>query len=378
MTCAMEPTEDVVDAIIIGGGFYGCAIAIYLARHRNLKVLLIERENALMQRASYNNQARVHNGYHYPRSFVTAYRSRINLPQFVKDWPDAVLTNFTKLYAIARRNSKVTSKQFQKFCREIGASLAPADLQHRELFNNRLIEDVFLVQEYAFDTTKLAKWATDELKEVRVDVHFATRANGIVYEEGKSSLKVQLSTDGGDHEVIARYVFNCTYSGINQLRGDFPGTSTKLKHEITEMALIKMPPMLESLGITVMDGPFFSMMPFPARGLHTLSHVRYTPHLHWLDQCGIDPYECLDLNHKATRVDRMLRDVERYMPAVADVRYVDSLFEVKSILVKNEADDGRPILFERHENLPGCYSILGSKIDNIYDVIKRLEDEFLF
>ena len=26
-----------------------------------------------------------------------------------------------------------------------------------------------------------------------------------------------------------------------------------------------------------MCGPFFSAMPFPARGLHTLSHVRYTP-----------------------------------------------------------------------------------------------------
>ncbi|KAI3593288.1 D amino acid oxidase (DAO) family [Cupriavidus sp. U2] len=71
----------------------------------------------------------------------------------------------------------------------------------------------------------------------------------------------------------------------------------------------------------------------------------------------------------------MIRDTARYVPLVAKSRYVDSLFEVKTVLQKNEADDGRPILFEKHETLPGCYSILGGKIDNIYDVIERLDDE---
>ena len=100
---------------MIGGGFYGAAIAIYLARERGLKhIVLIERETALLTRASYNNQARVHNGYHYRRSFTMAYRSRVNLPRFVRNWPQAVQTDFTKLYAIARRNSKVTAKQFER------------------------------------------------------------------------------------------------------------------------------------------------------------------------------------------------------------------------------------------------------------------------
>jgi len=68
----MAGEEAPVDAVIIGAGFYGSAIAIYLARERGLKnIVLIERESALMLRASYNNQARVHNGYHYPRSFTT-------------------------------------------------------------------------------------------------------------------------------------------------------------------------------------------------------------------------------------------------------------------------------------------------------------------
>lgn len=372
----MNAVDSARDAVIIGGGFYGTAIAIYLAKQRGLKrILLIEREPTLLARASYNNQARVHNGYHYPRSFTTAYRSRVNLPKFVREWSQAVKRDFTNIYAIARRNSKVTAKQFERFCREIGANVQQVDPVLRALFEPRLIEDVFLVEEYAFDATKLANWAERELNESGVKARLETRATAISNGPDKTLHVVVQPKHGAEELIRCRYVFNCTYSGLNQFRGDFPGTRTGLKQEVTEMALMQVPPALHGLGITVMDGPFFSMMPFPVRGLHTLSHVRYTPHLNWRDELGIDPYQKLAKYDRATRVDRMVRDVARYLPAMFDAKYVDSLFEVKTVLLKNEGDDGRPILFEKHAELPGCYSVLGGKIDNIYDVLEKLDEE---
>lgn len=363
------------DAIVIGGGFYGAAIAIYLKTHRGLaNVMLIEREQDLLLRASYNNQARVHNGYHYPRSFTTAFRSRVNLPRFVQDYPQAVKRDFTKLYAIARRNSKVTARQFARFCHEIGAKLEPASEAHQDLFDKRLIEAVYLVEEYAFDARKLADWAKRELNECGVKVRLDTCVRGIRQLPG--ALAVECEGDSAE-ELQSRYVFNCTYSGLNQFSGDFPGTQIKLKHEIAEMALMQAPPELAGLGVTVMDGAFFSMMPFPDRGLHTLSHVRYTPHLSWLDRPEVDPYQRMASYHRETRVERMVRDALRYLPAIADAKYIESLFEVKTVLVKNEGDDGRPILFERHVALPNCYSILGGKIDNIYDALEKLDAESL-
>ncbi|UCZ86450.1 FAD-binding oxidoreductase [Pseudomonas sp. L5B5] len=374
-----DPDPLCQDAVVIGGGFYGAAIAVYLAGQRGLKrVVLVEQESALMTRASYNNQARVHNGYHYPRSFTTAYRSRVNLPKFVRDWPLAIKQDFTKLYAIARRNSKVTARQFERFCRDIGASIQPADPGLKALFEPRLIEDVYRVEEYAFDTAQLSSWAARELQDSCVQIRYQTRVTSIL-KGAQAPLQVVMQTSQGHQDVIAcRYVFNCTYSGLNQMAGDFPGVSAGLKQEITEMALMQLPASLSDLGITVMDGPFFSMMPFPARGLHTLSHVRYTPHLHWNDQQEINPYQRLDRYERDTRVDRMLRDVGRYIPEVLKAKYIDSLFEVKTVLLKNESDDGRPILFERHLELPGCYSVLGGKIDNIYDVLETLEAEKFF
>lgn len=64
----------------------------------------------------------------------------------------------------------------------------------------------------------------------------------------------------------------------------------------------------------------------------------------------------------------MIRDGQRYLPCLAHAKYEKSLFEVKTLLVKNEHDDGRPILFQRKPADSHVMSILGGKIDNIYDL----------
>lgn len=364
------------DAVVIGGGFYGAAISVYLAKTRGLRrVVLIEREPTLLARASFNNQARVHNGYHYPRSYTTAFRSRVNMPRFVAEWPQAINQNFLKLYAVARRNSKVTAKQFHRFCNEIGAKTEPVKPSLKNLFEPGLIEDVFLVEEYAFDATKLLNWAQEELQKVGVVVELKTMANRIERHPDDGLVVTSISDAGLIGSIACRYVFNCTYSGINQFEGDFKGVQTQLKHELTELSLIEPPAALDGLGITVMDGPFFSIMPFPARNLHTLSHVRYTPHLSWADARGINPYTKLKEYERQYRVNRMIRDATRYIPIMQQTKHIESLFEIKTVLVKNEGNDGRPILFEKHADLPGCYSILGGKIDNVFDIFEKLEEE---
>ena len=368
--------DRIADAVVIGGGFYGAVIAAYLSKQRGLKhVIVIEKESELLKRASYNNQARVHNGYHYPRSLITAFRSRVNLPKFIHDWPQAIKKDFTKLYAIARRNSNVTSKNFLRFCNEINASARPARHDLKGLFNQNLIESVFEVDEYAFDSTLLASWAEYELRNSNVQIYFRTTAKEIIRSHSDDLVVRIVNEDNSLSDMNCRYVFNCSYSGLNQISGGLPPSSACLKHEITEMALIKVPAELAHVGITVMDGPFFSLMPFPPRSLHTLSHVRYTPHFAWEDERGIDPYEKLRAYEKTTQVDRMLRDAARYLPSISNSNYIESQFEIKTILSTNEVDDGRPILFEKYKKMPGCYLILGGKIDNVYDVLEKLDSE---
>src|SRR3954452_11441067 len=122
------------DAVIVGGGFYGLYLAEFLAA-RVGRVLLCERGPDLMRRASYANQARVHNGYHYPRSILTSVRSRQNYDRFRAEYSDCVFEGFDHYYAIARNDSKTTAAQFLQFCSRVDAPASPAPDAVRELFD---------------------------------------------------------------------------------------------------------------------------------------------------------------------------------------------------------------------------------------------------
>lgn len=324
-----------------------------------------------MTRASYVNQARLHGGYHYPRSFGTAYRSRLNLPRFLADFPTAVVSNFIKLYAIARVGSKVNARQFEKFCKNIDAPVTPARKAYSAMFNPNLVEAVFETEEYVFDADKLASIMTARLESAGVTVRMQQR----VREVTRRANGGWLVSTGQENDSFADIIVNCTYSGMNRI-GGLPDAKHRIKHEITEMALVQLPPDLAGISVTLMDGPFFSFMPFPDRGLTTLSHVRYTPHASWLDEQSprLDPYEALRRFPRTTRFPYMIRDVRRYLPALGAAEYRDSLFEVKTVLLRNEFDDGRPILFEDSPPAdPSALWVLGSKIDNIYDALSAVD-----
>jgi glycine/D-amino acid oxidase-like deaminating enzyme len=358
------------DVLVIGGGFYGCMIAGHL-RRRFPRVVLVEKRPALMGRASYANQARVHQGYHYPRSLLTALRSRVNFARFVSDFHPCIDDRFEKYYAIGRAFSKVSAAQFERFCRRIGAPIEPAPAAVRRLFNPALIEDVFRVEEVAFDAAELCRLMGRQLAAAGVEVRLGTTVEALEPLPGGRVL-ARL----GAEACRAGMAFNCTYSGLNYLLNRAGAPPIPLKHELVEIALVEVPEPLRHLGVTVMCGPFFSIMPFPAERLHSLSHVRYTPHESWLEDGGEAPPAFRSDTPgvgRASHFAHMRLDAARYLPAVDDVRLVRSLWEVKTVLPINEADDGRPILFQTHVGMPNLHCVLGAKIDNIYDVLDRID-----
>lgn len=368
-----------LEVAVIGGGFYGCSIATHLAA-QGASVSVFEREAKLLTRASYHNQARLHGGYHYPRSFTTAYRSRYHFARFKRDFAPAVCDTFTKLYAIAKVNSKVSATQFARFCQQIQAPVQVAPASVQRLFNQRLIDDVFIVEEYAFDAAILRRQLQNQLHASGVNVQLETA----VREVKATAAGVTLETTSGACSGACTgscsgtwqgdLLINCTYSGLNSISGIFV-SKQRLKHELTELALVDLPDELAELSVTVMDGPFFSFMPFPDRHLSTLTHVRYTPHtaVEEAAELPINPYKHFDDDHPNSAYGFMIRDAARYMPVLAEAGYADSLFEIKTVLRKNEGDDGRPILFERDPKTPRVLSVLGSKLDNIYDAHAALD-----
>jgi glycine/D-amino acid oxidase-like deaminating enzyme len=360
------------DAVVIGGGFYGLSIALSLRRDLGLRrILLLERGDELMGRASYVNQARVHNGYHYPRSILTAYRSRVNYPRFVEDYGDAIVDGWDHFYAISKHLSKVSARQFRLFSERIGAFLAPAPAGVRALFSPYMVEDVFRVREPAFDSRVLRSLLVEEIESIGgIDVHLSEEVTRI---EHRSDNSVGVETTKSEY--VGRTVISAVYARINHLHRESGIPELPLQHEVTEMALVRVPDAVRDAGFTVMDGPFFSMMPFPSRTLHTLSHVRYTPLHRWHDatqSAPLDPYAVLDRLEGPSKFENMRADVLRFMPGLGSLEFVDRLVDVKTVLTKSSADDSRPILFRPHHGIRNYTVIMGGKLDNIYDVLDEL------
>ena len=328
--------------------------------------------------APYVNQARVHNGYHYPRSILTALRSRVSFPRFCKEFPDCIDHSFEKYYMVGKLLSKVTAKQFEIFCRRIGAVCEPAPNKITRLVNPALIESVFTVVEYAFDSLKLKNTMRERLEVARVVSLFCATVKR-VYKKG-GELEVELNIGREDEKtarVTARQVFNCAYSMINYTLTESGLEPIPLKHEMAEICLIEVPDELKDKGITVMCGPFFSVMPFPPLGLHSFSHVRYTPHYEWYDGPGkpyIDAYKHFDSVAKRSAWRAMKLDAERYIPLLSQCKYRESIWEVKTVLPRSETDDSRPILFRPNYGIKGFHCLMGGKIDNVYDVIAEIEN----
>jgi len=355
------------DIIIIGGGFFGINIALHFAAKKQ-KVLVIESHSQIMQEASYSNQARVHNGYHYPRSFLTAARSSINFARFCTEYSDAIFKDFTKLYAIPKNGSQTTAKQFYNLFEKLQAPIKIADKTHSDLFASELIEQVFEVTEHAFDSTILKKILEKQLRAASkfIDIDFNTTVSKVAYASGQISVF-------RDTELVATtpQVFNCTYAAINTLLIDSGLPIIPIKYELAEMAMIKPPAALKNIGVTVMDGPFFSTMPFPALDLHSLSHVRFTPRISWLDGGQPTDQTLADIKQDS-HWQLMLQDAARYIPKLTHAEYKKSLYIIKTILLKNEVNDGRPILHKSDYHIPGFHLVLGGKIDNIYDILENL------
>lgn len=355
------------DFIIIGGGFYGCCLALFL-RSLSDRILILESEDSLLSRASRVNQARIHSGFHYPRSFVTAMRSNRLQARFVKEFKSSVYDEFSMLYAVARWGSKVSEQRFERMFRELAAPIEAAGAKECALFNPDRISGVFRCREYAFDWSILHDRLREQLEAAGISVEFNTKAQRINVREGSLAVEIE-----GKDTVCAPIVFNVTYANLNTLLLSSGLKPLALKHELTELALIHIPPELRGLAVTVMDGPFFSAMPYPSTEAYSLTHVRYTPHYSWIDRVGqAAATDVADKLPKHTRWRQMMLDSARYMPCLRNVEYERSLFEVKTVMLKSEKDDGRPILLRQHTDAPGLYSVLGAKIDNIYDLFDSL------
>lgn len=364
------------DKIIIGAGIYGLYAALYCGK-KGENILVIEKENASFKRATYINQARVHMGYHYPRSYSTAIKSAKYFERFNKDYDFSILSDFDQVYATSANFSWTNAEQFRKFCNN--ADIMCSEVQTSKYFNQEMCDGCFLTKEYTYDAQILKRYFLEEI----------SKYNNITLKYNKNIDKIirkkdvyEIITDTG--EIFASgYVLNATYAGVNQILDKLGFEKFKIKYELCEIILCSVSENFKNTGITVMDGPFFSIMPFGKTGYHSLTSVTFTPHKTSYD--SVPTFECQEKSNGFCSKDNlgncnecpakpesawpyMSNLARKYLKPEYKFRYEKSLFSMKPILKASEIDDSRPTVIKQFSTNPTFISVLSGKINTVYDL----------
>lgn len=370
----------ICDKIIFGAGLYG----LYAAQKcgaAGQRVLVLERDPGPFMRATYINQARVHMGYHYPRSYSTAIKSAHYFQRFCRDYAFCLHTQFDQVYATSARFSWTNAAEFRRFC--AAAEIRCDDVAPGKYFNPGLCDGAFLTTEYTYDAQVLKRWFLEQLAKLpNVTVLYNRRPEQIC----RAGQVWQVTA--GEITAQAPYLLNATYAGVNDVHALLGLPPFQIKYEKCEIILCTVDERLQGTGITVMDGPFFSLMPFGQTGLHSLTSVTFTPHETSYDRVATFPcqqesgglcapgnlYNCNECPAKpASAWPYMSRLARKYLKEEYGFAYHSSLFSMKPILKASEIDDSRPTVVRVMQDEPRLVSVLSGKINTVYDLDEVLE-----
>ena len=369
--------ERKADKIIIGAGLYGLYAALFCAQ-RGEKVIVLECDNEAFGRATYINQARVHQGYHYPRSLSTAIKSAGYFARFNRDFNFCIHKEFKKIYATSNNFSWTSGEQFQAFCK--AAEIPCEEVPTGRYFKDNICDGAFITQEYSYDARILRDYYLEKLSDLADNVKIFYGTNICAIEKREQTYKIQSSTDDSYE---SPYVLNATYAGTNQILSMIGYEPFGIKYELCEIILCDTNARLHEYGFTVMDGPFFSIMPFGKTGIHSLTAVSFTPHTACFDTlpqfgCQKEMGNYCTPKHLGNCNQCLAKPVTAYpyMSALArkyllpeySFEYKASLYSMKPILKSSEIDDSRPTVIRIHSDKPRFVSVLSGKINTVYDL----------
>lgn len=320
---------------ILGGGWYGCHIALAL-RRAGVDVELHETAAHLFAGASGGNPARLHLGFHYPRSMVTRSKCQETHRAFMAEYGDLTRMIPVNVYAIAANTSLVDFGTYRRVLRgevDFVEVERPADLGLEN------VEGAVLTGERHI--------LIDEARRF-----FAEKLLGIA--------RYGVSPDAaGDHY---EWTIDCTFCARDSERVE--------RYEPCVTALLRGP---TDRAVTIMDGPFPSLYPWNEdAGLSSLTSAKYTP----LARVKSYPearaiLDTVTVAEVDARTAAMVDQIATYWPAVRD-RYevVD-----QRLTIRAQPESGADARFVDVVKIaPDVLRVRAGKIDAIFHAEKLVKE----
>ncbi len=353
---------------VVGCGIFGAEVAL-AARATGFDVTIFEALPDILLGASHNNQNRLHQGFHYPRDLETGHQSLRGFAQFVARYPDCVRSDFQNIYFVADEGSKTTPAAFLEFCEALGA---PYDVLEPSQCPVEVRGASTAVQcsEVVYDSALLRHTIRLRLAEAGVKVRTGTKVVGLA--ETSSAIEVQI--DSGGTEAFDAVV-NCSYADNNRLTAKLGHSIPEREYEYTVVPIIEWD--VPRTGITVMDGPFLTILPFGKSDrflLYTVENsvvARETGAMlnpDWLSPASA-PFVKMDADR---HFEAMVQLCAAFVPALKSARVVGHLEGPRMVLARNDATDARPSLVTPFSDR--YMTVFSGKVDHSIWVAQEVAD----
>lgn len=343
---------------VIGGGVFGSMTALRLAEAGH-GVTIFERQPSLMMGASYNNQNRLHLGFHYPRDDETARQCIRGFKRFVDEFSACILSGFPNAYFIASEGSNTTPANFIAFCDRLGLRYTLIDLA---AFEPRVcnVDMGLLTDEVVYDSNLVRAVITERLAASNVAILTGKEVSALAREG--DAYRVFSSQRGETFDAVV----NCSYADINRLTATLGHPVEVRQYEYTAVPVVELQ-LNHPAGVTIMDGRFMTLLPFGKSGRYLLYHVDHaviarenapTMNHDWLTpESG--PFAAID---KEAWFEAIRESCVGFVPELRNARHVDSLQGPRMVLANRDDTDERPSITIQVE--PRYITVFAGKIDH--------------
>ncbi len=351
---------------VIGCGVFGAEIASNIS-DIGMSVCVLEARDDILLGASANNQNRLHLGFHYPRDVETGRQSIRGFERFKNKYSDAIQGGFPNAYFISDENSHTSPDDYIRFCQELGVSYKRLDVDEfpiQVLGSNMGI----LCNEVVYDCTVLRRLVRDSLRRRDIIVRLNTLVCGV--KKVGATYLIELN----DHSVVsADVVVNATYADINQLTELLGYSIPEWQYEYTAVPIIEFD--VPRVGVTVMDGPFMTLLPYGKSGDFLLYHVVHSViaretgaqiNRSWLTREEA-PFSSVD---RSRFFEEMLDACQKYIPALRKARLKGFLEGPRLVMPNRESTDARPSIINAFDDT--YFTIMAGKIDHCIWVAEDL------
>jgi len=320
---------------IIGGGWVGCHLANKLKDTHNITIF--EKNDKLFQETSYNNQNRLHFGFHYSRNYETRELCRNTYNKFINDYGFCVGDVDKNCYCVPNETSIIDFKTYLKIFNDF-------DYDNIELKLDN-VEGCINTNEKYINFKLCSDYFNNELKEL------------VVTEEITLDKLNDLSNKFD-------LIIDSTNNQLNNLSG-------KNFYELTICLIYEKIKETEFDSLTMVEGDLFSIYPY-YDNLYTLTDVEHTPIKKFNNIKSLVNYtKNFDDSIIQEKIKVFEKKVLNYYPEFKENFKYNSYFLSTKSKIINLSSRRYPIII-KNNNVINCFT---GKIQGIYvieDYIKNL------